>query len=224
MNFCNLSKTGKLKPDRNTNEKIKPQISKRILRFKNDEYDRFGILILTDDKEGTPPGSEYMECMDCRLFTFPFTPVLDSHVVLSTIKEGIVHKLMTSDESEALAEDSYFRTMQANKEMFHSKGEEFELQKDNKVDEVKDAYAGKENLYALVLTSDSNCKSMIYAIKNIKDPNSMNVSEVKMFKDEVNVRKVEFDLKEDDDPPIHSFYIHSHDFGDDVDSLIQVSN
>ena len=63
--------------------------------------------------------------MDCRLFTFPFTPILDSRVVLSTIKEGIVHELMNSTESEALAEDSYFRTMQANKELFHSKSEEF---------------------------------------------------------------------------------------------------
>ena len=65
---------------------------------------------------------------------------------------------------------------------------------------------------------------MIYAIKNIKDPDSKNLTEVKIFKDETNVRKIEFDPKEVDDPPIHSFYIHSDEFGEDVDSLIQVSN
>ena len=164
VTFLNMSKSGKLKPDAARNEGIKLQIPNRILRFRNDEYDRFGVLILTDEKVGLPPGSEYADVMGCRLFTYPFTPIVGSRVTLSTIKEGHVFNLLTSDQSKALAEDSYFRTMRANKAMFESKTDEFAVAEDNKPDKVKEAFT-KDNLYVVVVTSDRNQKSMMYAIK-----------------------------------------------------------
>ncbi len=36
-------------------------------------------------------------------------------------------------------------------------------------------------------------------------------------------RLIEFDATEDDDPPIHSFYVTSSEFGEQVDSYIQIS-
>ena len=92
-----MTKTGRLLPDKESNDNLKTQLLNRVLRFRNDEYDRFGIMILTDEKQGLPPGSEYMTVEGCRLFTFPFTPIVDSRCSLSTIKEGRIIELMTSD-------------------------------------------------------------------------------------------------------------------------------
>jgi len=48
-------------------------IKNRILRFKNDHYDKFGIFILTDDTPADVIEPEYKDVEDCYLFTFPFT-------------------------------------------------------------------------------------------------------------------------------------------------------
>lgn len=57
----------------------------------------------------------------------------------------------------------------------------------------------------------------MHAIDNEKDENG----NIKLKKE--NFKLIEFDETEDDDPPIHSFYVTSDEFGEQVDSYIQIS-
>ena len=97
------------------------------MRFKNDNYDKFGIFILTDEKKIVTAAPEYLDVADCKLFSFPYNEVSNSRVALSTIKQGQVFTLISSDDTDALTPDSYFRTMRANKIHFKNSKEEFAM-------------------------------------------------------------------------------------------------
>ena len=88
MRFYNLSDQGMLLPCESTNNNFGGQIKNRILRFKNDCYDKFGIFVLTDDKPAENVMTEYLDVEECSLFTFPFTARGVSNVALGTIKQG----------------------------------------------------------------------------------------------------------------------------------------
>ena len=74
VRFYNLDDQGNLMSCEKTNARVEGDIPNRILRFNNDHYDKFGIFILTDDKQAKSVGPEYIEIEQCRLFTFPFDP------------------------------------------------------------------------------------------------------------------------------------------------------
>ena len=63
---------------------------------------------------------EFKEVEGCQLYTFPFAlqKVAKTKTTLSTIKQGELIDLITSDETKALASDSYFKTLKANKKVF----------------------------------------------------------------------------------------------------------
>ena len=44
------------------------------MRFKDDQYDKFGIFILTDEKNVETIEPEYLDVEACKLFTFPYNP------------------------------------------------------------------------------------------------------------------------------------------------------
>lgn len=66
-------------------------------------------------------------------------------------------------------------------------------------------------MYALKKSYDENNKLQMKLVYNIDD------------KGEPEPRLIEFDAKEDDDPPLHSFYVTAGEFGANVDSYVQIS-
>ena len=42
--------------------------------FKDDIFDKFGVLIITDERDTKTIEPEYKDEEGCRLYTFPFAP------------------------------------------------------------------------------------------------------------------------------------------------------
>lgn len=179
------------------------KINNRILRFKNDHYDKFGIFILTDDKPVETIESEYKDAEQCSIFTFPYTSSGVSHVTLSTIKQGRVFSLITTNDDDAVAPDSFFRTIKSSRSVFE--------QKDHYTTgltaacEVTSKFGEKTSLHALVMTSVQRNKSKLYPLVATKDPVTKETLKIELIKKEANVKSMEVDKSEDDDMPFHSF-------------------
>jgi len=66
-------------------------------------------------------------------------------------------------------------------------------------------------MYAIKKSYDENDKLTMKLISNLDEQGK---PEPKL---------IEFDAKEDDDPPIHSFYVTADEFGEQIDSYVQIS-
>ena len=55
---------------------------------------------------------------------------------------------------------------------------------------------------------------------SVSDKGFKSITNIELIKNDKNTRAIEMDYSENDDMPIHSFYAHSQDFGDDQDSYI----
>ena len=66
-------------------------------------------------------------------------------------------------------------------------------------------------MYAMKKTYDENDKLKMKLIYNLDEQGKP------------EPKRIEFDAKEDDDPPLHSFYVTAPEFGDQVDSYVQIS-
>ena len=51
VSFYSVGNEGELKLKEGSTNKMTSLIKDRILRFKKDDYDKFGIIILSDDRE-----------------------------------------------------------------------------------------------------------------------------------------------------------------------------
>ena len=51
VSFYGVGNEGELNKDEKRTSKMTSLIKDRILRFKKDDYDKFGIIILSDDRE-----------------------------------------------------------------------------------------------------------------------------------------------------------------------------
>ena len=93
------------------------------------------------------------------------------------------------------------------------------LQKDE--DKVEKAFDNSPYRKVIVCTTEILDKSTMFMIK--KKRVGKIVTSIDLTKNKEDTKELEVDKLEEDGPPLHSFFITEEEYGDDMDSFIEVS-
>ena len=189
----------------------------RLLKIANDDIYNTGMLLMTDDADAA--SMDYRNVSNCSLYMFPLACEKKATVRLHALKQGTLYELLTSQQNPCLAHDSFFTVMQANRAVFMKEKDEFELDADSDEDEVKQAFADKELVTVVICTSGTNEASMMFTMTKDKAEDKT-ITNMRLIVNTDNTKSLEVDPDEDDTAPIHSFYITSEEFDENINSYV----
>lgn len=88
---------------------------------------------------------------------------------------------------------------------------------------MADAFAAKTYVNSVVITSDQNNASQLFALTKVRNKESNFIEGMRLITSNIkDIERLEHETQ-DDDPPLHSFFITQSEYGDKVDSYVQVS-
>ena len=219
INISALTSSGKIKQIQN-----KPSIG-RIIRFINDDAYNQGMLLLTDESVAS---MEYKDVGGSQLYMFPYNESSDPNmkITLSVLKQGKTYPLIDSkvpNWGECVSFDSYFKVLRANKAIFEKDKADLNNEEDDSDCEVAGFYEKKSFVNVVICTSDRKNKSTMFAIVKQREEETNLIKNMNLVINDANTKEIEINTLEDDETPIHSFFINSPEYGENTDSYIQVT-
>ena len=102
--------------------------------------------------------------------------------------------------------------------------DDMEHDEESEDDDVRKAFAEKEYVNVVLCTSDQNNASKMFTIVKEREKDTKYITDMRLILTDNNVLDLEVDQADDDTAPIHSFFLTSDEYGDNVDSYVQISN
>ena len=88
---------------------------------------------------------------------------------------------------------------------------------------VKDAFKDSPYRKVIVCTSETTDKSTMFMIDKEREGEDKIIKRMFLTKEDNNTNELEVDKLEEDGPPLHSFFITADEYGENMDSFIEVS-